>query len=248
MDDFDCKGDIISKTLKELDVINKWLGGYAVTGEGFRRLVNGKSFVELTVADIGCGGGDTLIRIKRWADEMGIKVKLIGIDANTNIIAEAADNMKDIGNKKLIHGNIFNTDLSRYNPDIINCTLLIHHFTDEELIDFLRKASGNASLGIIVNDLHRHWFAFHSIRILTRIFSGSSMVINDAPLSVLRAFKRKELEAILRLAGLNDYSLRWRWAFRWQLVIRTGNNPKSDAGNHKSDITISNATHAKKKS
>ena len=224
MDDFDSRGEIISKTLGELDFINHWLGGYAVTRGGFNKLIDGTQPGELTIADIGCGGGDTLIRIKKWADHRGIRVKLIGIDANANIITEAAGHMKDIENKELIHGNIFNTDLSGQKIDIVNCTLLVHHFTDDELVKFFRIMAGIARLGIIINDLHRHWLAYHSIRILTRLFSGSSMVIHDAPLSVLRAFKRKELEAILNSAGLNNYQLRWKWAFRWQVVIKTSNN------------------------
>jgi hypothetical protein len=45
------------------------------------------------------------------------------------------------------------------------------------------------------------------------------MVKYDAPLSVQRAFKRNELELILEKAGIMNYKLRWKWAFRWQLII-----------------------------
>jgi hypothetical protein len=41
----------------------------------------------------------------------------------------------------------------------------------------------------------------------------------DAPLSVLRAFKKRELISVLAQAGVEKYSLKWKWAFRWQLVI-----------------------------
>jgi hypothetical protein len=47
------------------------------------------------------------------------------------------------------------------------------------------------------------------------------MVKFDAPLSVLRGFSRHELVSILSQAGITHYKLRWRWAFRWQLVIDT---------------------------
>jgi len=72
---------------------------------------------------------------------------------------------------------------------------------------------------IIVNDIHRHPLAYYSIKWLTSLFSKSSMVKFDAPLSVLRAFKRNELKSILKKAGVENYQLRWRWAFRWQLII-----------------------------
>ena len=54
-----------------------------------------------------------------------------------------------------------------------------------------------AKHGFFINDLHRHPLAYHSIRILTSLFSKSYLVKNDAPLSVLRGFKKKELEDLL---------------------------------------------------
>jgi hypothetical protein len=45
------------------------------------------------------------------------------------------------------------------------------------------------------------------------------MVKNDAPLSVLRAFSRDDLNTILTNAGIKNYQIRWRWAFRWQVIV-----------------------------
>jgi hypothetical protein len=46
------------------------------------------------------------------------------------------------------------------------------------------------------------------------------MVKYDSRLSVLKAFKRKELEQILQNAGISDYTIRWKWAFRYQIIIK----------------------------
>jgi hypothetical protein len=46
------------------------------------------------------------------------------------------------------------------------------------------------------------------------------MVKFDAPLSVLRAFRKKELTAIFEKAGITNYKMRWMWAFRWQVIVR----------------------------
>jgi hypothetical protein len=51
--------------------------------------------------------------------------------------------------------------------------------------------------------------------------SKSSMVKYDAPLSVLRAFRKKDLKEILTQAGIKKFSIQWKWAFRWQVVART---------------------------
>jgi hypothetical protein len=73
-------------------------------------------------------------------------------------------------------------------------------------------------IGIVINDIHRHWLAYYSIKLLTRLFSKSAMVKFDAPLSVLRAFSRQELSDILHQAGIRHFQLSWKWAFRWQAV------------------------------
>jgi hypothetical protein len=38
---------------------------------------------------------------------------------------------------------------------------------------------------------------------------------------VLRAFKKKELVEILQNAGLKSFTIRWKWAFRWQVLVYT---------------------------
>jgi hypothetical protein len=76
-----------------------------------------------------------------------------------------------------------------------------------------------AQLAIIINDIHRHPLAYYSIKWLTYFFSRSYLVKNDAPLSVLRAFRRSELKNLFKAAGFLRYQLRWQWAFRWQAIL-----------------------------
>jgi hypothetical protein len=84
----------------------------------------------------------------------------------------------------------------------------------------------NSSLGFFINDLHRHPMAFYSIRILTKLFSNSYLVKNDAPLSVRRGFRKEELEGLLEQAGLRSYEVSWQWAFRFLVVAMHGNKIK----------------------
>jgi hypothetical protein len=81
----------------------------------------------------------------------------------------------------------------------------------------------NSQLGFFINDLHRHWMAYYSIKLLTRLFSKSYLVKNDAPLSVHRGFKKKEWNAIFTEAGIRNFSCKWRWAFRWLITCSNAN-------------------------
>jgi hypothetical protein len=88
------------------------------------------------------------------------------------------------------------------------------------LVLLLKAMKEKARLGIVINDLHRHRLAYYSIKWLTTLFSRSSMVKNDAPLSVLRSFSKADWERILDGAGIERYRIRWFWAFRWQVIVR----------------------------
>ncbi|HET7898985.1 MAG TPA: SAM-dependent methyltransferase, partial [Flavisolibacter sp.] len=69
--------------------------------------------------------------------------------------------------------------------------------------------------------LHRYPLAYYSIKILTRLFSRSYLVKNDAPLSVQRGFKKQDWQTLFSKAAISSYSCKWRWAFRWLITCET---------------------------
>jgi 2-polyprenyl-3-methyl-5-hydroxy-6-metoxy-1,4-benzoquinol methylase len=220
MDDLDCQGEVVDQTLRELDFINHWLGGNAVTLNGLRSLwKNIPKEKKISIADLGCGSGEMLRLIAHLAKKEKREVALTGIDANPNITSYAQDKSFGFKNIQLEATNIFSDEFRKREFDIILGTLFLHHFTEEELIGIFSSLKNQARHGIIINDIHRHPLAYYSIKILTKLFSKSDMVKFDAPLSVLRAFKKKELENVLQKAGIEKYQLKWKWAFRWQLII-----------------------------
>lgn len=220
MDDLNCQGEVVDQTLRELDFINQWLGGNHVTISALQKVWSGLSkSEELSVVDLGCGSGEMLRMIARLADKQNRKVKLIGIDANPHIIQYAVDYSKEFENVFFKAIGIFSEEFRKEKFDIVIATLFFHHFSNEQLIQFFSQLTKQTNQAIIVNDIHRHTLAFYSIKWLTYLFSKSSMVKYDAPLSVRRAFKRKDLKSILEKAGINNYQLKWKWAFRWQLII-----------------------------
>lgn len=220
MDDLESSGEVINQTLRELEVINRLLGGNAVTTNGIQRLIAGKTDGHpLLIADLGCGGGDILVLIAKWAAKRGVEVQLIGFDANPHIIDYARKNCKAYDNISFEVQDIFSEEFKKRRFDIICCTLFTHHFKDNQLIDIFHQFKCQASLGTIINDLHRHWFAYYSIKLLTQVFSKSPMVKYDAPLSVARSFRKKDLRKIMQRAAIDKYRLRWMWAFRWQLLF-----------------------------
>jgi 2-polyprenyl-3-methyl-5-hydroxy-6-metoxy-1,4-benzoquinol methylase len=210
MDDLDCHGEVVDQTLRELEIINRLLGGDYVTIDGIKQLVS-KS--DLTIADFGCGGGDLAMKIVKWGRKKGLVLKVEGIDANPHIVEFAKRQYPDLS---FITLDVFGNQKTY---DIITATLFVHHFDDDQLVRLFSLMRSHAKLGVVINDIHRHALSYYSIKWLTQLFSKSAMVKFDAPLSVRRAFKRKELVDILNKAGITNYQLKWKWAFRYQLII-----------------------------
>jgi 2-polyprenyl-3-methyl-5-hydroxy-6-metoxy-1,4-benzoquinol methylase len=207
----------IRQNMKELDVINTWLGGHAITIQGFKQLVQNRK--EIKVCEIGCGGGDNLLAIYNWCHKNKVTVRLTGIDYNKDCISIARSQLPAPG-ARFITADYKTVDWGDDKPDIIFSSLFCHHFTNEEIVHMLNWMCTNAGLGFFINDLHRHFLAYYSIKILTGLFSKSYLVKNDAPLSVQRGFIKKEWEDLMHKSAIDNYSIQWKWAFRWLITGR----------------------------
>ena len=235
------------RNLYELEVINTWLGGYKPTIKGIKQIIDndiknkqkapllpkkGLGVVTYTIADIGSGGGDTLRKIADWGRKSGLKLNLIGIDLKEDAILYAKNASKDYPEISFIQSDY--REIHKYNLkiDIFISALFCHHLLDDEIETLLLYVSEHAHKGFIINDLHRNFFAYHSIKILTNIFSKSYLVKNDAKLSVLRGFDKAFWSKIITKLAVNNqqnyneklhqnkinYSISWCWAFRWLIV------------------------------
>lgn len=216
MDDFTLGDEVIHPIMDELEVINKLLGGYSVFFDAFKqlRLKDG-----MTISDWGCGGGDSLRVLADWAGRRRLKLNFVGVDATPSALEYARKKSARYPEISYMQADVLGGQLTEGQFDIVISSLFTHHFKDEEWMKLIQKMVSCSRHAVVVNDLHRHWFAYHSIGVLTKVFSRSEMVKHDSMLSVMRGFKREELENLLNRAGVELYSLKWKWAFRWQVII-----------------------------
>ena len=221
LDNNNLEPGVLNKNLKEIAFINKWLGGDEVSIKGIKKIISGKKIEKLSIADIGCGSGDTLQLMGKWATKRGIEISLTGIDLKKECIDLCHETIS-YAKPVLINSDYRHVNFKELQPDIIHASLFLHHLDDISIIEFLKIAVQNSKMGVVINDLHRNGIAYYSIKWLTRLFPSSYLVRNDAPLSVWRAFFKKDLEKLCLKAGITEYSISWHWAFRWLLVIKTG--------------------------
>lgn len=208
---------LLIQNLRELDFLNRTLGGHTITLQGIKQLVHLKD-KQYHIADLGCGSGDTLKHIARWARTNGYKVKLTGIDINEDAIAFLNHHCREYSE---ITGIISDYRLflqTSENIDIIHCSLFCHHLTDAELTELISLLKSKVKVGFIINDLQRTWLAWFAVRIFTTVMNGSKLARHDGPVSVLRGFTKDELKALLNGENAVNYSISRKWAFRLLVI------------------------------
>ena len=198
LDERDIPSADLYLNLKELAVINRFLGGHKTTIAGLKKIINDRQKT-WKIIDLGCGGGDTLRAIADWATAQKISVELTGVDMKAEAIEYAQAQSREYSITYILAD--FKT-LSKGTYDIATSALFCHHLSDQENQTMLSIKLDLATYALI-NDLHRHPLAYYSIKLLTSLFSKSYLVKNDAPLSVARAFKRTDFK---RMFGQNPSS------------------------------------------
>jgi SAM-dependent methyltransferase len=221
----------IKQNMKELDYINSKLGGHKITLDGVRIMIKDLNTRQVDITgdgekisflEIGCGGGDNLRVIKRYCTNRNIRVRLAGVDINPHCIEFARSRKENEGIQ--FYTSDYKLFKLQQKPDIIFSSLFCHHFSDAEFAEMLKWMKENSGTGFFINDLHRHPLAYYSIKWLTKLFSKSYLVRNDAPLSVLRGFKRKELQTLNQAGSISNVQIKWKWAFRWLVIAQHKQN------------------------
>lgn len=205
----------IALNLKELNWINSHLGGHSISIHGFKELLKHRK--SISVCEIGCGGGDNLNALGTYCNKNNICATFTGIDINKDCIAFAIEKSL-IKNAEFIISD-YKKVIFKNKPDIVFSSLFCHHFTEKELIEMTGWMKENSKTGFFINDLHRHPVPYHFIKAASALFSKSYLVKNDAPLSVLRGFKKKEWERIFNKAGIQNFVIKWKWAFRHLILV-----------------------------
>lgn len=209
MDSAELDAATYGQILADLALVNAVTLAARPTLDFLDRALEGRTAFRLL--DVGFGHGDMLRRIARWATRRGISAELVGVDLNPRSapIAKAAtpDAMAidfRTGDYGDVEGPI----------DLTVSSLVAHHMSDRQLRDFLRFMEQRSSVGWLVNDLHRHAFAYAGYPLLARLLGVHRIVREDGRLSIARAFRPGEWHAILADAGIAGARVVRRFPFR----------------------------------
>lgn len=221
LDDISLDNEEMKQVFKDISMVNYYLGGNKITLDGIRQLlVNIPVTQEIVILDLGCGDGEMLLQCTRYLRKQKRNFKLIGIDVNAQIIDEAKKKIKKHPEITLMHQDVFSEEFQQKKVDIFLCTLTLHHFKEPQINTLLKCLAEQATIGVVINDLHRNQLAYMLFKMFSNIFLKTGIAKNDGLVSILRGFKRSEIEAFSKMLPKQKHTINWKWAFRYQWIIQ----------------------------
>ena len=218
LDQADIDSVELEKVLHDLAVFNGAFFGHLPILRWLGRAVRAApKGAPMTLIDIGCGYGDLLRAIHRWASRRNLDLNLVGIDLNpeTIRIARSATNPADGIDYRVMNA----LDLVSAEPvDFIVSSLVTHHLSNAEIRDFLRLMESVARRGWAVCDLQRNRFLYHVIGASSRIARVHPMVGHDGQISVTRSLTKPEWTQLIKDADLPASAVKINW-FLFRFLI-----------------------------
>jgi ubiquinone/menaquinone biosynthesis C-methylase UbiE len=192
----------LAATLADLDRLNTWFGGYALSLARVRRVAaaapRGST---LWLVDVGGGDGAFARRVARWARRAGRRVRVLVVEAGDGTARLAAAACASYPEIAVVRADARALPLAGDCADVVHAGLTLHHLEPDAAVPALREMRRVCRRHLVVNDLTRTRLAFGLVWLVTRVLRLHPMSRHDGPLSVRRAYAPAELRRLLGAAG-----------------------------------------------
>jgi SAM-dependent methyltransferase len=213
--------------LQDLERANRLVLAYRPTLQWIERLAQRlPSVTPIHIVDVGCGGGDMLRHIAKWAKAKGISVRLTGIDLNPYAARAASEFSASAAASNVAASNAVASNAASSSADSlgaaaiewitgdafsfqpaapIDCvisSLFTHHLPDATLVEFVAWMERVAAHGWFINDLRRTPWAYHCFKSLAAVMHWHSFVRHDGPISIRRSFQPQDWVRICAASGI----------------------------------------------
>jgi len=203
-------------SLNDLVRLNRHWGGHSTLRWLLAQAVPSHSET-FSLLDVGAASGDMGECIRRWYPA-----------ATVTSLDYRASHMQSCAPPKVV-ADAFGLPFSPASFDYVFCSLFLHHFTNQQIVDLLRGFGAVARRAVLVIDLERHPIARNFLPWTKWIFHWDQVTVHDGVASVEAAFRKPELEQLARSAGLQDVRVSvFHPAFRIAMVC--GADPPVRAG------------------
>jgi ubiquinone/menaquinone biosynthesis C-methylase UbiE len=200
----------LAGNLRDLRRINRLLGGADLSVRAIRGLLElpsrarPETLETLRVLDVGTGAADIPLAITR-AFGPGYRVHVTATDSRSEVIDAALAISPGLPRRPDIALEIADGLALPYPDrsfDVAHTSLVLHHLSRDDGVAMLRELGRVATIGVVVNDLARGRLAWLGAWLLLHAMTRNRFTLHDGPLSVRRAYTRREARDMLAEAGL----------------------------------------------
>lgn len=179
----------------------------------------------LAILDVAAGSADITAAMTNYAENKGYKVLSVAADLNHSALTTGR-----AWNREPVYRPRISPEISYASADglrlpfpdksfdIVHCSLVLHHLSEENVINFLKEMARVSRFAIIIGDLRRNIIPWALIWLLTRLFTANRYTRFDGPLSVLKSFTFAEMRILAEDAGIKNFRARRRHFWRMSIV------------------------------
>jgi ubiquinone/menaquinone biosynthesis C-methylase UbiE len=223
LDDQDHNRTELAENFRDIRRVNRLLGGVSTTTRHLPRLLGtippGRP---VAILDLATGSGDIPVAILHWARRRGVPIEIIASDVDEAILDLARAHTGARAEITFARHDARDVPLPDRSVDIVLCSLSLHHFDPDDAVQVLGEMDRLARYGFILNDLRRSRLGYAAAWVAARLSTRNRLTRNDAPLSVLRAYTPRELEALLHRAQITNATISTHPWFRMAAVMTRG--------------------------
>lgn len=228
LDDHTPEQAVVDKIYAFLGGVNRYLGGTRATITRFEAFSQTWSAGErIEVLDVASGGADLARALVAWGRHRGFDVRATAVDVSVSALDYARRSGHRDHRLRLVCADAWRAPCRPEAFDYVTSALFFHHLTDEQIVKTLRSFERLASHGIVVNDLVRSQRAYLWTWLLTRPFHP--ILAHDGPLSVRRALRPPEMQALAAQAELPWLTVQQHFGHRMTLAGQKPNQRRTSS-------------------
>jgi SAM-dependent methyltransferase len=201
--DSPCSYEELRACLRHLAWVNRLTRAHRPVMRWMERVAESiESKRPLKIVDVGCGYGDMLRGIERWAARRGVAVELVGVDVNTNAVRAAREATPAASRIAWVHGT------ARASPeaagaDLVTAAGMMHHLPEVEIVRLLEWMERTTRVGWFIVDLHRKPVPYRVFAAVTRFGWWHPFIRPDGLASIRRSFLAEDWQRMCSAAGLD---------------------------------------------
>ena len=192
----------LERDLERLRQLNRWFGSYRLVSLFLRRWITPGA--QMRVVDLATGSGDIPRLLVDHARKIGARIEVDAVDQQAATLEIARRLSADYPEISYHAANILEWD-STSGYDIALCSLVLHHFSDDDAVRLLRRCRELSRRFVLVSDLRRGFLLQGGVYMLPALIFREPMTRFDARLSARRAFSFDEMRDLAIRAGWKNF-------------------------------------------